>query len=163
MMVMAFQSSPIFRLPRARLECSELIFRFMRSVGVCVLLIIMDGPGEKRLASVKRHEGDPPEGAPSQLASPIAAILTNSAMRLDDQRPRTGPELRIATAAAQTGTVSEARIRPDSWKSVRLFKGIICDDISKFESYMPSHAVRSLQWRSSTCDTLTRLCVRHAL
>src|SRR5262249_21957453 len=65
-------------------------------------------------------------------------------MRLDDQRPRTGPELRIATAAAQTGTVSEARIRPDSWKSVRLFKGIICDDISKFESYMPSHAVRSL-------------------
>ena len=39
-------------------------FRFMRSVGVCVLLIIMDGPGEKRLASVKRYEGDPPEDAP---------------------------------------------------------------------------------------------------
>src|SRR5215470_4426554 len=64
MMVMAFQSSPIFSLPRARLECSEIIFRFMRSVGVCVLLIITDGPGEKRLASVKRYEGDPPEGAP---------------------------------------------------------------------------------------------------
>ena len=64
MMMMAFQSSPIFSLPRARLECSEVIFRFMRSVGVCVLLIIMDGPGEKRLASVKRYEGDPPEGAP---------------------------------------------------------------------------------------------------
>ena len=61
---MAFQSSPIFSLPRARLECSELIFRFMRTVGVCVLLIIMDGPGEKRLASVKWYEGDPPEGAP---------------------------------------------------------------------------------------------------
>src|SRR5262245_47106665 len=54
---------PIFSLPRARLECSEIIFRFMRSVGVCVLLIIMDAPGEKRLASVKRYEGDPPEGA----------------------------------------------------------------------------------------------------
>jgi hypothetical protein len=25
----------------------------------------------------------------------------------------------------------------------RLFKGIICDDISEFESHMPSHAVRS--------------------
>ena len=25
----------------------------------------------------------------------------------------------------------------------RPFKGIICDDISEFESYMPSHAVRS--------------------
>jgi hypothetical protein len=24
---------------------------------------IMDGPGEKRLASVKRYEGDPPEGS----------------------------------------------------------------------------------------------------
>ena len=29
-------------------------------------------------------------------------------------------------------------------KSVRPFKGIICDDISEFESHMPSHAVRSL-------------------
>jgi hypothetical protein len=63
MMVMAFQSSPIFSLPRARLECSEIIFRFMRSVGVCVLFIIMDWPGEKRPASVKRYEDDPPEGA----------------------------------------------------------------------------------------------------
>jgi hypothetical protein len=27
-----------------------------------------------------------------------------------------------------------------------LFKGIICDDISEFESHMPSHAVGSL-WR----------------
>jgi hypothetical protein len=27
---------------------------------------------------------------------------------------------------------------------VRAFKGIFCDDISEFESYMPSHAVRSL-------------------
>src|SRR5712671_4826071 len=32
MMVMAFQSSPIFSLPRARLECS--VFRFMRPLGV---------------------------------------------------------------------------------------------------------------------------------
>ena len=36
-----------------------------------------------------------------------------------------------------------AGIRLDSWKSARAFKGIICDDISEFESYMPSHAVRS--------------------
>jgi hypothetical protein len=34
-----------------------------------------------------------------------------------------------------------AQIRLDSRKSVRSFKGIICDDISEFESYMPSHAV----------------------
>ena len=54
------------------------------------------------------------------------------------------PELRIPNAAAQTRVVSLARIRLDSQKSVRLFKEIICDDISEFESHMPSHAVGSL-------------------
>jgi hypothetical protein len=43
MIVMAFQSSPIFSLPRARLECGSCD----RSV-FCVLLIIMDGSDEKR-------------------------------------------------------------------------------------------------------------------
>jgi hypothetical protein len=52
-----------------------------------------------------------------------------------------GPELRITGAAAQTRMVSVARIRLVSRKSTRLFKGIICDDISEFESHMPSHAV----------------------
>ena len=52
-----------------------------------------------------------------------------------------GPELRMTGAAAQTRMVSVARIRLVSRKSPRLFKGIICDDISEFESHMPSHAV----------------------
>src|SRR5262245_47586366 len=56
------------------------------------------------------------------------------------------PELRIPGAAAQTRVVSLAGIRLDSRKSVRPFKGIICYDISEFESYMPSQAVGSL-WR----------------
>jgi hypothetical protein len=47
-------------------------------------------------------------------------------------------------AAAQPRIVSKAKIRLNSRKSVRSFKGIICVDISEFESYMPSHAVRSL-------------------
>ena len=38
--------------------------------------------------------------------------------------------------------VSVAKIRLDPRKSVRLFKGIICDDISEFESHMPSQPVR---------------------
>jgi hypothetical protein len=46
-------------------------------------------------------------------------------------------------AAAQTRIISVARIGLDSRKSVRPFKGIICDDISEFESYMSSHAVGS--------------------
>jgi len=28
-------------------------------------------------------------------------------------------------------------------RSMRSFKGIVCDDVSEFESYMPSQAVRS--------------------
>ena len=42
-----------------------------------------------------------------------------------------GPELRIRNAAAQTRMVSVAKIRLDRRKSTRLFKGIICDDISE--------------------------------
>ena len=38
-----------------------------------------------------------------------------------------------------------ARIRLVSRKSPRLFKGIICDDISEFESSHPSQAVWSLR------------------
>src|SRR5262249_32114055 len=54
------------------------------------------------------------------------------------------PELRIPGAAAQTRVVSMAGIRLDSRKSVRAFKGIICDDISEFESSHASQTVRSL-------------------
>ncbi len=43
--------------------------------------------------------------------------------------------------AAQTRMVSAARIRLNSRKSVGPFKGIICHDISEFESHMASHAV----------------------
>ena len=47
------------------------------------------------------------------------------------------------SGAAQTRIVSAARIRLDSWKSLRTFKGIICGDISEFESSMGSQPVRS--------------------
>src|SRR5262249_47390487 len=55
----------------------------------------------------------------------------------------TGAELRTPGAAPQTRMVSVARIRLGSWESARAFKGIICDDVSEFESYMPSQPVRS--------------------
>src|SRR5262249_49724492 len=47
------------------------------------------------------------------------------------QRHSAGPELRTPGAAAQTRTVSVARIRLGSWESARAFKGIICDDVSE--------------------------------
>src|SRR6516225_6055096 len=75
-----------------------------------------------------------------------------SATPHDGQRPCRGlaedsrqhpAELRIRGPAAQTRVVSMAGIRLGSWESARAFKGIICHDISEFESHMPSHAVRS--------------------
>jgi hypothetical protein len=74
---------------------------------------------------------------------------------MDGQRPcrtlaedpgRTQPRAAYPRAAAQTRVVSLAGIRLRSWESARVFKGIICADVSEFESYMPSHAVGSL-WR----------------
>ena len=58
--------------------------------------------------------------------------------------PGTRPELRPTVAEREL--VSAAGIRLDPSKSVRPFKGIFCDDISEFESHMPSQAVGSL-WR----------------
>ncbi len=51
------------------------------------------------------------------------------------------PERHVPSGAAQTRVVSVARIRPGSRNSVRPFKGIICGDISEFESHRPSQAV----------------------
>src|SRR5262245_37580695 len=59
------------------------------------------------------------------------------------REPSTRAELRLPTAAAQKRIVSVARIRQDLRKSARLVKGIIIPDVSEFESYMPSHGVRS--------------------
>ena len=53
-----------------------------------------------------------------------------------------GPARPSPGAAGQTRVVSMAGIRIGSGESARAFKGIICDDISEFESHMPSHAVR---------------------
>src|SRR5258706_15729924 len=64
--------------------------------------------------------------------------------------PGARPELHLPSPAAQTRIVSVARIRLDSRKSVRPFKGIICADISEFESSHPSHAVRSLPANTRT-------------
>jgi hypothetical protein len=65
------------------------------------------------------------------------------------QRKHSAPGTRLGqscvsqTSQLKTRIVSVARIRLNPWKTVRPFKGIICDDISEFESYMPSQPVRS--------------------
>ena len=67
---------------------------------------------------------------------PADHLWTNVCARVRDAAGPTG-------AAAQTRMVSVARIRLVSRKSARLFKGIICNDISEFESHMPSQLVWS--------------------
>ena len=64
------------------------------------------------------------------------------------------PEQRIPGAAAQARVVSLAGIWLGSWESARAFKGIICDDVSEFESYMPSQAVPSLWCSAGTVPTI---------
>src|SRR5262249_7183568 len=66
--------------------------------------------------------------------------LTNARADILPRDPGTRSELRIANRAAHTRIVSVARIRLDSWKSVRTLKGIFCADISEFES---DHLARS--------------------
>jgi len=64
------------------------------------------------------------------LALPPAEHLwTNVCVRARDAGRR--PELRIPGIAAQTRMASLARIWLVSRKSPRIFKGIICDDISE--------------------------------
>jgi hypothetical protein len=60
--------------------------------------------------------------------------MTNVCARTPAGMLAPGAELRIPGTGAQTRMVSVARIRLDSRKSTRPFKGIICDDISEFES-----------------------------
>jgi hypothetical protein len=86
---------------------------------------------------------DRQKSRPIRASSQRCRSMTNVCARTP-RNAGTGPELRIPGAAAQTGMLSGARIQPDSRKSVRVFKGIICDDISEFESHMPSQAVPSL-------------------
>jgi hypothetical protein len=64
-------------------------------------------------------------------------------LRRTPARVGTGPEAAYPRVAAQPRMVSVARIRLDSGKSVRPFKDIICDDVSEFESHMPSQPVWS--------------------
>src|SRR5919197_2948149 len=98
--------------------------------------------------------------APKSLSSESSVDMDSGACRTLAEEPgRTGRELRIPCAAAQTRVVSVARIRLDSRKSVRPFKGIFCGDVSEFESYHLSHAVRSL-WAMYSCVPEGRSALR---
>jgi hypothetical protein len=72
------------------------------------------------------------------------------------------PELRLLRCRSSSGNSLYGQNSAGFRESARPFKGIICDDISEFESYHPSQAVRSL-WTMSglqarpgpSCGTIT--------
>src|SRR5262249_54958569 len=88
-------------------------------------------------------ERDRGQFAPSRRRRMMANVRAEGLLKIPAEP---SPELRIPGAAAQTRVVSMAGIRLGSWESAPAFKGIICDDISEFESSHASHAVGSL-WR----------------
>jgi hypothetical protein len=71
----------------------------------------------------------------------MANVRAERLLKISAEPGLRGAELRIPSAAAQTRVVSTSGIRLGSEESARAFKGVICDDISEFESHMPSHAV----------------------
>src|SRR6266487_1097694 len=68
--------------------------------------------------------------APKSLSS-ASSVDVGARKTLPEDPGRTRPELRVSATPAKTRTVSVARIRLIPRKSVGLFKGIICDDISE--------------------------------
>ena len=81
------------------------------------------------------------------LAEIAAMRASSQRAQIDDQRLREDARGMVALGrpaypgSRSSRIVSVAQIRLDSRKSVRSFKGIICDDISEFESHMASQAV----------------------
>src|SRR5438034_3769946 len=86
------------------------------------------------------NERDRGQFVPSRRRHMMANVRVERLLKIPAEP---SPELRIPGAAAQTRAISLAAIRLGSWESARAFKGIICDDISEFESHMPSQPVRS--------------------
>src|SRR6516162_1646010 len=87
---------------------------------------------------------------PERIADRLATRARRDPMRRSRSAARNaallrgGLELGRSYNRSSNAKVSAAGIRLDSRKIYRAFKGIICDDVSEFESYMPSHAVGSL-------------------
>src|SRR5262249_11132965 len=76
-------------------------------------------------------ESDRGQFVPSRRPCMMANVRAERLLKIPAEP---SPELRIPGAAAQTRVVSMAGIRLGSWESSPAFKGIICDDISEFES-----------------------------
>ena len=91
---------------------------------------------------------------PERIADRLATRARRDPMRRSRSAARNaallrgGLELGRSYNRSSNAKVSAAGIRLDSRKIYRAFKGIICDDVSEFESYMPSQPVWSL-WAMS--------------
>src|SRR6266446_5010555 len=96
---------------------------------------------------------------------------------MDGQRPcrtlaedpgRTQPRAAYPRAAAQTRVVSLAGIRLRSWESARVFKGIICADVSEIAvgtliTERPPHRSVQAQFGHTACMGVSLSRVHHAI
>jgi hypothetical protein len=92
-------------------------------------------------------ERDPRQFVPSRRRRIMANVRAERLLKIPAEP---SPELRIPGPTVQTRVVSMSGLRLGSGECARAFKGIICDDISEFESHLPSHAVGLSQIRSPT-------------
>ena len=96
---------------------------------------------------------------PERIADRLATRARRDPMRRSRSAARNaallrgGLELGRSYNRSSNAKVSAAGIRLNSRKIYRAFKGIICGDISEFESYMGSHTVR-LCGSCVTCEEM---------
>jgi hypothetical protein len=119
----------------------------LKSVGATMMLLALP-PADHLL--IERDRG---QFVPSRRRCMMANVRAERLLKIPAEP---SPELRVPGTAAQTRVVSVSGIRLGSAESARAFKGIICDDISQFESSHPSHAVGLLQVRSPAIGTNVR-------
>jgi hypothetical protein len=90
-------------------------------------------------------ERDRTQFLPSRRRRMMANVRAESLLKIPAEP---SPELRIPRPCSSNASGLHGRNSARIGESARAFKGIICDDVSEFESDMPSHAVWSL-WAMS--------------
>jgi hypothetical protein len=111
---------------------------------------------DRRMGGHRKRRPDRDRNSDQHLAVCEVGTVQAAPLHLSPAPRTSSPALLSASP-----TPSVAGVRLNSWKSVRVFKGIICGAISEFESYHPSHAVglragRNTLTRNPTAEWLAR-------
>src|SRR6266446_224561 len=103
-------------------------------------MVLLALPPADHLLIERRDRG---QFVPSRRRRTMANVRAKRLLKIPAEP---SPELRYPRRCSSNASGLHVRNSARTGESARAFKGIICDDISEFESHMPSHAVGSL-WR----------------